>query len=367
MASGELVVGERVGAVRQYVTDTCGDMISQLITEALRVSPWVVFKGVAAIMEFIAWASGFISVYLQNVIQVMQELLADVTGVLGQVKGVGDCMERAASVLEGHGDPGPVGDLPSDSLAAQYKGTTPNPKDYRFAQACDGVTSKAEDDDALKGTVIEGTPYYRLTDDQVRALGIDPALLRNNADGFAAAILVDTKGQYVVAITGTDFATVEDVSEDAIGAVTVSPQSVDAITLAKAVNASPALANNAVYVGHSLGGRLAAVASMESGNPAITFNAAGVSPATVAYMASEQGISTADMYARLSGGQVRQYSTADDPLTNIQEQYATRDVAPDGAGARVSLGGDAINPATGHMMPNVRAQMEKQYPGYFDH
>jgi hypothetical protein len=361
MASGELVVGERVGAVRQYVTDTCGDMIGELITEALRVAPWVVLTAGAAIVEFIAWASGFISVYLQNVIQVMQELLADVTGVLGQVKGVGDCMERAASVLEGHGDPGPVGALDPLGKAAKYLGKSPNPEDLNFARTCKGIDGNPAKDAANIGKKFGG--YKRLSDEEVRALGIDPALLRDPATGFAAGIFKKGK-EFVVAIAGTDPGT-EDATEDATGSMTVSRQSADAIRLGQAVNASRSLSNNAVYVGHSLGGRLAAVASMESGNPAITFNAAGVSPATVAYMASEQGISTAAMYGRLDAGQVRQYSTADDPLTNIQESYPTSNVAPDGVGARIPLGGSNISPADGHDMRNVWSEMERRYPRFF--
>ena len=150
--------------------------------------------------------------------------------------------------------------------------------------------------------------------------------------------------------------------------MTVSPQSADAIRLAQAVNASKQLSGNAVYVGHSIGGRLAAVASMESGNPAITFNAAGVSPATVAYMASEQWISTSDMYAKLRNGQVREYSTADDPLTNIQQnyRYPTSAVAPDGVGSRIYLGGSNWYPKTGHEMPNVRTEMERRYPKFYN-
>lgn len=364
VASGELAVGERVGAVRQYVTDTCGDMIGELVNEAFRVAPWVVLTAGAAVLEFIRWAAGFISMYLQNVIQVMQELLADVTVVMGQVKGVGDCMERAASVLEGHGDPGAVGDLASGSQAAQYKGTRPDPADYGFARAASGISIHPADDGALVGKDFGG--YTRLSDAQVAALGIDPALLRDPSNGFAAGVLYnpDTK-QYVVTFAGTDFGDGNDVAEDATGAITLSPQSRDAVRLADAVNASPKLGNNAVYVGHSLGGRLAAVASMESGNPAVTFNAAGVSPATVAYMASQNGIPTAEMYGRLNDGQVRQYSTSDDPLTNVQEKYPTRDVAPDGVGARITLGGSNLNPVDGHGMDNVRSQMTAAYPGFF--
>jgi hypothetical protein len=83
-------------------------------------------------------------------------------------------------------------------------------------------------------------------------------------------------------------------------------------------------------------------------------------------MASENGISTADMYAKLGDGQVREYSTADDPLTNIQQNYPTKDVAPDGVGARVYLGGSNTDPAVGHVMPNVRSEMSKAYPGFYN-
>ena len=364
MASGELVVGERVGAVRQYVTEVCGDMIGELANQASRCVVMMLVDAAAAILEFIRWASEFISMYLQHVIQVMQELLADVSGVLGQVKGIGDCMERAASVLEGHGDPGPVGALNPAAPAGQYLGRNPSAEDLHFAQTCYGINSNPGTDAANIGKTFGG--YTRLSDQEVQALGIDPALLRDPATGFAAGIFRNSSGQFVVNFAGTDFGTVEDVTEDASGAMTMSPQSQNAVRLAQAVNASPDLAGNSVYVGHSLGGRLAAVASIESGAPAVTFNAAGVSPATVAYMASEQGISTSALYAQLGKGQVREYSTADDPLTSIQQNLPTKAVAPDGVGSRIYLSGWNLNPATGHGMDNVQTGMSNAYPGFFN-
>jgi hypothetical protein len=71
------------------------------------------------------------------------------------------------------------------------------------------------------------------------------------------------------------------------------------------------------------------------------------------------------MYARLSSGQVRKYSTADDPLTNIQQNYSTRDIASDGVGSRTYVGRSNLNPAAGHGMANVRSEMEKAYPQFF--
>jgi hypothetical protein len=72
------------------------------------------------------------------------------------------------------------------------------------------------------------------------------------------------------------------------------------------------------------------------------------------------------MYAKLRNGQVREYSTADDPLTNIQQNYPTKDVAPDGVGSRIYLDGSNLNPKTGHEMPNVRTEMVNACPGFYN-
>lgn len=362
VADGEIATAERVGAVREYITDLCGDMLGEVVNYAIEAALWSVPTLGWSVLNFFRWAVGFFQGYLDNVVQVLQQLATDCTSVMGQVAGLGLCLERAAIVLEGGADPGMPGGLDPSGPAAQYAGTEPHPEDMNLAELASGV----ESDPALDTTTQVGD-YQRLTPAEAAALGIDPALLRDDENGFAAAIYYNPEtGQYVVTMAGTDFGTAEDVGEDAIGGVTVSPQTQNAIALAQAINASPELADNVVYTGHSLGGRLAAIASMTSGNPAVTFNAAGVSPATVAYVAGVNGMTSDQMSAQLDAGQVRSYSTADDPLTNLQERGPTADMLPDAVGARIYLGGDNLNPITGHLMPNVREQMEAANPGFYN-
>ncbi len=369
----EIVAAARIGAVRRYIAEQVAFMVVQLIRAACQAATDFLDNPVAVFESFVDWAAKFVLGYVQGVIHLIQLLIADITRLMGQVKGIGDSLDRAASVLEGQGDPGATSDLNPNGKAAKHIGTEPQKDDLILAHLADGLDSDPKKDKD-KPRVIDG--YHRLTPEQVRAkLGIDPRLLRDDKTGFVAVIF-EKDGEYVVAFAGTDFNTREDVGEDAQGGMTVSGQSANAIALAKAINASK-IADDVVYTGHSLGGRLASVASMVSGNPAVTFNAAGVSPATVSYLAGVNGISTEHMYAQLATGQVRAHSTSDCMLTYLNERSPVAGMFPDTVGVQIHLGGEPrpISPLdplgaleqikAGHGMPNVDMQMRKQFPETF--
>lgn len=118
-------------------------------------------------------------------------------------------------------------------------------------------------------------------------LGIRQAsLLSDPATGFYASVYYDRyTAQYVIANRGTvispfhPITTSKDLSTDvrqALGYPT--PQyNVDAARLARALGG----AHNVLLTGHSLGGGLAALEAYMTGDPAVTFDAAGLSLATM--------------------------------------------------------------------------------------
>lgn len=120
--------------------------------------------------------------------------------------------------------------------------------------------------------------WTRLSDAQLRARGMDPAMLRGD-DGFAAAIYRGPDGQYVVAFRGSEGMLTGNADDWLSNAVNssgvVSSQSRRAVALAQET-VSTFGADKVSFTGHSLGGSHAAVASVATGRPATTFNAAGV-------------------------------------------------------------------------------------------
>lgn len=104
------------------------------------------------------------------------------------------------------------------------------------------------------------------------------------------------EGGYVVTFGGTGAGaatldpcgTPKDIVEDVIGAATVSPQTLQVLALSEAIESS-GNGDAVIYSGHSLGGRLAAIAALNSGQPAVTYDAAGVSQATINYIAERNG------------------------------------------------------------------------------
>jgi hypothetical protein len=160
--------------------------------------------------------------------------------------------------------------------------------------------------------------------------------------GFRAATYFGLGGGVVVAFAGTEPGSVADLITDLLGAATVTRQDTQAIALARtASTAHPGL----VFVGHSLGGRLAAEASIVTRCPAVTLNAAGVSEAAALFV----GDSGPD--APGARERVLAYQVAGDILSVAQD--ATR--LPDAFGVHVLLPNPGTDPIDSHGIAAARA------------
>ncbi len=170
--------------------------------------------------------------------------------------------------------------------------------------------------------------WTRLSDADLQQAGIDPASLSDDS-GFQAAVYTDGDGRVAVAFAGTDPTSIGDWINNAQQAVGLdSAQYNRAIDLGRqAVSAFGA--DNVVFTGHSLGGGLASAASLATGNPAVTFNAAGVGNETLdqLHLTREQANDQA------SGGLIRRYNVENDILTGAQEGS----VLPDAMGYEITL------------------------------
>lgn len=403
----ELVAGDNVGAVRALVRDTISDMIVELVREAGRLGLTAgagavggamvgaavgsIFGPVgtlvggligglvggvgAAVAEFIRWAAGFVAGYLQYLSQVLQDLLSVTTQSLGQVRGLGNQLDRAARILRTGHDPGAYGEVAPGSHGASMIGTDPVRADMTLA----GINAVFPDPDATVTDPTTGEVYHPLSDDELANLGIPPELLQDDETGFIAGVymardengnpILDANGQpkLVVVFGGTTVGpggAGPDVVEDGIGGVVPSEQAMAAMRLAEHLQ-SQAYGDAITYTGHSLGGRLAAVASMTTGNPAVTYNAAGVSDPMIAYIAGVRGITPEQLMAEMEGGTVRGYQTSDDPLTLAQEHIpGLSGTMHDAPGTQHPIPGASGSILEGHFMDNVLESMQNQYPGF---
>lgn len=114
---------------------------------------------------------------------------------------------------------------------------------------------------------------------------------------------------------------------------------------------------------------------MDTGNAGVTYNAAGVSQATIDYVAHKNGVDPGTLVAQANNGQVRRYYTGDDPLTAAQERWqGSAAAAPDAVGAPIQLGpteqSDLTKPPfnldpyrEGHYQEQVEQAWRKQYGG----
>jgi len=106
--------------------------------------------------------------------------------------------------------------------------------------------------------------------------------LNNEKSGFKSNVYertVDGKTEYVYATAGTEMDDFKDAKHDVLQPLGMSSQYTQSI---KTVDALKKIIGSAelTFTGHSLGGGLAENNSLHTGDKAITFNAAGVSPLT---------------------------------------------------------------------------------------
>lgn len=174
--------------------------------------------------------------------------------------------------------------------------------------------------------------WTRLSDDQLRQAGIDPSTLENPDTGFRAGIYTDGEGRYVLAFAGSNELQDWTGANFEQGVGWQNEQYDQAVELAQA--ASAAFGDDLVITGHSLGGGLAATASLAAGNAAVTFNASGVHDDTMRRLGLDPDTARADAAA----GQIRRYNISGDPLTAAQEDtFGTRSLMPDAPGHEINL------------------------------
>ncbi|MBO9623379.1 MAG: DUF2974 domain-containing protein [Sphingomonas sp.] len=123
--------------------------------------------------------------------------------------------------------------------------------------------------------------YCVATDPDLARIGLSPQDLSSPQSAFRARVYLRGEGastQYVVSFRGsTDASDWKANAQQALGLP--SDQYARALMVAKALGRHPEA--NVTITGHSLGGGLASAAALASGRDATTFNAAGLSDATI--------------------------------------------------------------------------------------
>lgn len=318
----------------------------------------------AAFDAFVEWAGNEVAHVLESIGDFVDRALTPMVAEIGQMKGIGQRAERAGALLTTGRDPGYNADGPPKGTAGRSaQGTEMQERD----RALIDVNGAIGDPSA---PLPDG--WSRATPAQLAELGLTPDMLTAD-NGFIAEVFIDPDGNPVVAFAGTtagenpnvdrgSAVVVEDVVEDGVGAFTQSPQTQQVLAISEALSNSPR-ADDVVFTGHSLGGRLATIASLDTGNAAVTYNSAGVSPGTVNYIANSSGTTAEALTQHANDGQVRRYHTGNDPLTWAQERAAgTRDVAPDALGHPIQIGPDDTTPFEGHTNDKVKEQFNQTFP-----
>jgi hypothetical protein len=222
-----------------------------------------------------------------------------------------------------------------NDFASQVAGKKPEQIDLLFAELAmntDGFNGK---------TPTKGAgPFVPATKDQLAAAGITQSMLFDKKDGFAAQVFTDGKGDYVVAYRGTQFPSISQAIKDpeslggigtdvAQGAGLNARQYHEAARLAEA--AKTAYGNNVVFIGHSLGGGLAATSAAVTGLPAVTFNAAGVHD----NMLQDLGLTPSVARAQAANGQARNYEVDHDIVSTAQN--APGSILPQAMGSKIEV------------------------------
>ena len=215
---------------------------------------------------------------------------------------------------------------PGGSFADGVGGTAPQPIDLTLARLMRDVYDY--DGNGHPDGVGRWKP---LGADELRASGIDPAMLRNASSGFYAVIYGDDQGHRVLAYSGTDEAK-DWTTNFGQGLGFETAQYNQAIALAR--QAKVAYGEDVVITGHSLGGGLAAAASIAADIPAVTFNAAGVHDRTLERI----GLDADAVKAEAGNGLVRRYAVDHDILTGLQERTPILNhLMPDAVGHKIEL------------------------------
>lgn len=210
----------------------------------------------------------------------------------------------------------------SPRLDAQVRGRDPSPLDIDLAHMAQDVYDP-------RSAGVAG--WRRLGADELQQAGIDPASLEDPSTGFRAALYTRGDGGVTLAFAGSnDLPDWLNNLEQGVGLD--AAQYGQAVSLAK--EAKLAFGDNLVITGHSLGGGLASAAALATGSAAVTFNAAGLSDATM----HRFGLDPAAARAAADAGEVRRYAVDGDILTGLQEHTpGLSALMPDAVGHELHL------------------------------
>ena len=162
---------------------------------------------------------------------------------------------------------------------------------------------------------------------------LSPSLVSNQDSGLGAAVYVNDAGGAVVAFAGTDFGAAPDVEADLQQGIGIdNVQFSQAAALGKSVEAQFGQGQVA-FTGHSLGGALASYAAVSTENAAVTFNAAGLSDASLA----RAGLPPGARGMLEQNGQIRRYTVPGDQLTAAQQDWRATAGLPDAVGREFLL------------------------------
>lgn len=212
--------------------------------------------------------------------------------------------------------------------------------------------------------------WTRVSDSELQAAGLDPAMFETPDTGFRAGLFSDGDGNYVLGFSGSNATWQDWVSNNFAQGLGIfaeqydqAPQLLQMVansTLGDPTGQSTLAEREAlVTAGHSLGGGLAAIASLATGIPAVTFDAAGVHDNTMERL----GLDPAQAKALAESGLIRRYNVDGDPLTAAQEDVPLLNRIPDAPGHEITLDDplDPIPPPDLTDWPWVVAENIKDY------
>lgn len=162
----------------------------------------------------------------------------------------------------------------------------------------------------------------------------------SGTDGFfAVAFRKNGTDTVVLAYRGTNSDSIKDWRDDSMNAADLpTNQARQAIELAQELARDPRFkGSDFEYTGHSLGGSLASIASIATGHPAKTFNAASIGAGNYLLATRAGGHGRSEK-------QIVNYHTAPDVLTSLQDGVGIRPAA----GAQVTVDSTTGNPVSAH-------------------
>ena len=183
--------------------------------------------------------------------------------------------------------------------------------------------------------------WHRLSTEELSKYGIVPSDLHDAGSGFDADVYVDETGRLVVSFRGTEnldsfdgvlgqqtgLGNNRDATTDWFGKDNLTAQDVFAISLAKRLKQSLIDAgenpDELTFTGHSLGGRLAELASVSTGTVAAAFNPASVSAEALDYAIEQRAtgvIGDAKAYALTTDDNNVKYFDGPDQITDEYRQ-----------------------------------------------